>query len=546
MVIGAALALAIAIYSWQHRIVPGARALAVMGLIWIPKSIASALGLAAVDFTAKIFWFQIESACLPLGAVASVLFALGYAGLEKWLNRSWFALIISSGLLPIPLILTNHVHHLFWTHLWVDGKIHFHSGVLDYVMMGYGIVLSTLTLSIFVGLYIRSPLHHWPVGLILINMVVFRLLIFLDASGLDPISPLNAADLMAIFTWLIYYLALFHFRLLDIVPVARNSAIEQMADGMLVLDNRSRIADLNRMAENLIGVARSKVIGRECQAVLSGHPELLKFLASPAATNNEIWLGENRCFRVHISPLANNRGFGLGKMLLLYNISEEKLAQKKLQEHQLMLASLVEREWLAQELHDGSGQILAAVHLQVKTAMEFLARGQVTEAKTCLDRIAEITQGGKACIRDYLLGIKTWSSSDLLFAGLRRYLFSFSQSTGIRTELTISHEMEEARMGDVFKTQLQRIIQEALANIRKHAKARLARVIVSRVNGFMEIKIEDDGGGFDPAQLGGDQSFGLRAMSGRAAAAGANFQIKSSPGAGTQVLIQVPWQKEEA
>jgi len=74
----------------------------------------------------------------------------------------------------------------------------------------------------------------------------------------------------------------------------------------------------------------------------------------------------------------------LGKLILLYDISEEKRTQEQLQDHQRKFASLEEREWLARELHDGVGQALAAAHLQVTTATELLVRGQVAGTKASL------------------------------------------------------------------------------------------------------------------------------------------------------------------
>jgi signal transduction histidine kinase len=96
-----------------------------------------------------------------------------------------------------------------------------------------------------------------------------------------------------------------------------------------------------------------------------------------------------------------------------------------------------------------------------------------------------------------------------------------------------------------METQLQRIIQEALTNIRKHAGARSARVVFSLDGGEVKIMIEDDGQGFDAADLGDKQGFGLQAMAGRAEAVGARFEVKSSPGNGTKISVRVPWRKGE-
>jgi PAS domain S-box-containing protein len=320
--------------------------------------------------------------------------------------------------------------------------------------------------------------------------------------------------------------------------------IEQMRDGMLVLDAQTRIADLNGAAQELLGVPRSKVIGREITQVLGGYPNLVKLVLGPAAMQDDVWLSDARCYRVHISPLANRRGFELGKLILFYDTSEEKRTQKQLQDHQRKLASLEEREWLARELHDGVGQALAAAHLQVKTASELLTRGEVAGAKTFLDKLAAVIREGKAHVGDYLLGVKTWSSSDQFFTGLRQYVMNYSQDGGVRTDLVIPPEIERNPPGEAIETQLHRIIQEAMTNIRKHAHARSARVIFSLDGEEVKIMIEDNGRGFDAAALGDNHGFGLRSMKGRAEAVGAHLEVKSTPGNGTQVIVRVPCRKE--
>jgi PAS domain S-box-containing protein len=545
MVTAMGLTAVVGIYSWRYRNVPGATGLAFMMFFWSLKLMATTLGLTAGELPTKLFWFQIERFCLLPATVAGLVFALEYAGLDTWLNRRTLALLAIPALLLIPLTFTNNAHHLIWTHMWLDGRIRYNPGVLVYPMWAYGLLLGVATISIFIWLFIRSPLHRWPVGLILLNMFTGRTLFYLTEAGLNPVKSLDLADLAAIFICPVYFVALFHFRLFDVVPVARNRAIEQMREGMLVLDVQARIADVNGAAQELLGVARSKVIGREITQVLGANPKLLELVRKPAPTEEEVWLSDALCYRVHISPLTNRRGFELGKLILFYDISEEKQAQKQLQDHHRKLASLEEREWLARELHDGVGQALAAAHLQVKTASELLARGQVAGTKTSLDQLIELIREGKAHVGEYLLGVKTWSSRGQFFTGLRQYVTNYGQKVGVRTELVIPPEIERNSLGEAVEMQLQRIIQEALTNIRKHAGARSARVVFTIDDGQVEIMIEDDGHGFDPGELNGREGFGMRAMAGRAEALGARLEVKSSPGNGTQVIVQVPWKKGE-
>jgi len=546
MVTAMGLTAVVGIYSWRHRSVPGATGLAFMMFIWSLKLMATTLGLIAGELPTKLFWFQIERFCLLPATAAGLAFALEYAGLDAWLNRRTLTLLAIPAVLLIPLTFTNNAHHLIWTHMWFDGRIRFNPGTLVYPLWGYGLLLGGATISIFIWLFIRSPLHRWPVGLILLNMFTSRSLFYLTEAGLNPVKSLDLADMAAILICPVYFVALFHFRMFEVVPVARNRVIEQMREGMLVLDAQTRIADLNGAAQKLLGVARSKVIGHEITQVLGGYPNLVELVLGAAATQDDVWLSDARCYRVHVSPLANRRGFELGKLILFYDTSEEKRTQKQLQDHQRKLVSLEEREWLARELHDGVGQALAAAHLQVKTASELLTRGQVAETKTSLDQLATVVREGKARIGDYLFGVKTWSSSDQFFTGLRQYVMNYSRNGGVRTDLIIPSEIERNPFGEAIETQLHRIIQEALTNIRKHAHALSARVIFARDSGEVKITIEDDGQGFDTAALGDNHGFGLRSMQGRAEAVGAHFEVRSTPGGGTKVVVRVPLRKGEA
>ena len=546
VVAGIGLTAVVGIYSWRHRSVPGAAGLAFLMFFSALKLMASTLGLTAGDLPTKVFWFQIEGLFLLPAMVAALAFALGYAGLDTWLNRWTLILLAIPALLIIPLSFTNYyTQHLISAHDWLGTRIRYAPGVFGYVFLGYGLLVDVAILAVLIWLFIRSPLHRWPVSLIFLNIFIAHTLYFLVVAGVNPVKPLDPLDLAVNFMCPVYFVALFHFRLFEVVPVARNRVIEQMRDGMLVLDAKTRIEDLNGAAQEMLGVARSKVIGREAAQVLLAYPKVLELVLSPNATQDEVWLDDTRCYRVHISPLANQRGFYLGKLILFYDTSEEKRTQKQLQDHERKLASLEEREWLARELHDGVGQALAAAELQVKSASELLSRGREADAKASLEQLAEVVREGKAHVGDYLFGVKTWSSNGKFFTGLRQYVMNYTQNAKVRTELVIPTELEGVPLGEVIEMQLQRIIQEALTNIRKHAGARSARVIFGLDSGQVEITIEDDGQGFDPAEINGHEGFGLRAMAGRAEAAGARFEIKSTPGNGTQVIVRVPLKKGE-
>jgi signal transduction histidine kinase len=245
---------------------------------------------------------------------------------------------------------------------------------------------------------------------------------------------------------------------------------------------------------------------------------------------------------MRISHLRDWRGMEIGRLLLLRDVTEPKRARELQKQQQLLLAVMQERERLARELHDSLGQTLAAVRLQASTARLLLAQGETIQADKILEQMADITIAAETDVREYLLGAKTIISSDhLFFPTLRQYVVRFSQQYGLRVELSVPAQLEEQGLGAAVEVQLLRIIQEALSNVRKHARAKNAQVVFTNSGPLVQIAIIDDGQGFDSAAVAARQveSFGLQAMRERAESLGGCLEVISQPGQGTQVVVQV-------
>jgi PAS domain S-box-containing protein len=536
------------IYAIRHRTAPGAVPFAILVTLEIPWVLVNGLGLASTGDTTRIFWYKFEVALLLPLTSAGLWFALEYAGLGKWLTRPLLVLLAIPVLASVPLILTNENHHLVWTRIWFDGYVRSDLGPAKWLGIAYGYFLSLLQLMALAWLFARSPRHRWIAGGLIIGVLSIRCAFLVRFANWNPIAPMDPIVVVLNFAMLPFALAVFRFHMFDVVSVARDTVIEGMADGMMVLDTQNRIADINQSVQKLLGIVRSKVIGSQIVEVLQAHPDLLRLVQDSGETQCEVSFGitHARWCQVFILPLFDRRHFQLGRLISFHDITEQKRTQERLLDQQWTLAALRERELLARELHDGIGQMLAAAHLQVKSADELLARGDTVSVESCLHRLAEVTQETKESVREYLVGIKARSSAKQgLLTVLHQYLNQYSHNYGIHTELVAPPELEGKRIDSTVEVQLQPIIQEALTNVRRHAGACSARVIFAVCNGQIQITIEDDGRGFDPGEIGENQGFGLRSMRGRADMVGARLEVNSTPGKGTQVIIKVPWQKEE-
>ena len=404
----------------------------------------------------------------------------------------------------------------------------------------------------------------------LCGQVAGRLLILLDIANVSPVVGVNLAVLAVLTPWATYAVALLSFHILDPLPAARQTALAQMREGMIVLDARQRIASVNPAAATMLNIVASRAQGRLL-------PDLLPDLLLPASAGSSApraaapaqyagepleitWRGAagEHWYAVERSQLSDFRGQLVGHLLMLRDVTEQKRSHAQFLEQERALATLRERERLARELHDGVAQQLAAAHLQVSTAKLLSAHGQVGQLQVCLDDLADTTLQAEADLRAYLLGVKTTTAAARpLFSTLREYLVQFTRVCGIPAHLTAPAELEEEGLPPAVEVQLVRIIQEALTNVRKHAYVRpndpdgrdgrdtheapSVQVIFSLCGAQVHIVIADNGCGFNPApEARAGSGYGLRAMEERAQAVGGSLCVTATPGQGAKVTVTVP------
>ena len=537
------------IYAWRRRSVPGALPLAITMLFGALWAAGAALELAAVNASTKIFWFNsIVAVCMMPLVIARFCFVLEYAGLSRLLTRRNLALLSIPPLVGFLLTITNDWHHWLMLGYVVDGTVHALLRVGSWILNSFGYLLFLVNLIILVRLFFRSPRHRWPVALILCAMFSTHTFYALDAFNLDPFAPLDASVLSMNISSAMYGLALFRFRMFDPIPMARQTVIEQMREGMLVLDTGGKVVDLNPAAENILGQPAARVRGRDAAEVLPAYAEVSAGKAQaeislPEGRRDGVGTGSTLChYELTLSPLKDRYEQVLGHLLLLHDVTAQKQARAQLLEQQRALAMLAERERLAGELHDDLGQVLAFINAQGQTIRRLLARGEISTADDFVARLVEAAREADTDIRESILGLRAPLTGSGLIPSLQDYLRRFEQRYGIRTDLILPKASLEVAFEPVAEVQILRILQEALTNARKHANARCVQVAFTLQDSQVRIVVRDDGQGFAPAELadGPCRGFGLQLMRERAENIGGTLDVRSAPGEGTEIVVQVP------
>jgi len=248
-----------------------------------------------------------------------------------------------------------------------------------------------------------------------------------------------------------------------------------------------------------------------------------------------------------VSLLKDPRGPLIGHLLLLRDVTEQRQAQAHILAQQWAQATLQEREQLADELHDGLSQNLAFLNMQAQAAQLYLQTEQREAAQASLSRLAEVARLLQGDVREMIGNLLIVSLPSASFcATLRQVLARFEEQYGLPVRLQIDGDADalcrSPQLSPAAGVQLIRIVQEALANVRKHAGSPSQISVRLRVEaGQMQLAITDNGAGFDPALPGAaGKHFGLQVMGQRIARIDGHIAVHAAPGQGTRVEVCVP------
>lgn len=306
------------------------------------------------------------------------------------------------------------------------------------------------------------------------------------------------------------------------------------------------ITSWNRGAEQLFGYPAAEAVGQSIFLIIPEDRKaeeedvLARLRRGEKVDHFETVRRRKDGSEVHISltvsPIRDATGTVIGASKIARDISDRERLNVLTR---VVLAQEDERRRIARELHDQLGQHLTALRL----TLEMIKASSVQQSEL-RDQVEMLEQLALQLDQEVAFRVCELRPTDLdspgLEAALTKYVRTWSKHFGIQVHLHTVPAADEGLTLEL-KTTTYRLAQESLTNIAKHARARRVDIALDRNSTHLSLIIEDDGVGFDPAAVqAAGKGFGLVGMRERAALVGAHFEVESTAGRGTTVILRAP------
>jgi PAS domain S-box-containing protein len=314
-------------------------------------------------------------------------------------------------------------------------------------------------------------------------------------------------------------------------------AVTLTPDGVIVYCNRRFAAIVRTPLARVIGSALRRFVQPGAQPTLEellvrARRESIKGeLAGRAGDGTPVPIA------VTFAPLQLDGNADVKGVIGVFEDATERKQQEELRTRlveQVMTAQEEERGRIARELHDETGQSLTALLVGLRTIEE---SGTLAAAAELARRLREIVAQTLDEVGRLSQGLRPSSLQDVgLAAVVTRQMQELAQLHGIAVDLRIDG-LDAAPLPPLLQTTVYRVLQEALTNVVRHARARSVSVRLVRHEAIVELRVQDDGIGF---KLRDGGRLGLRGMRERAILLGGSVRVESQPGEGTTIIAVFP------
>ena len=340
----------LAFYAFARRPVVGSRVFAFLMLALCVWSVFYGLELSCVTIDGMLACAAVEYLGIASVPVLWLILTLLYTGREKWVTRRNVILLFVVPSITVVMVATNQLHHFYYDTASVDT-----GGPFPMLALTRGPWFWVHSIYSYAALLAGTVLlieRLWKPGTIFRNQVIAMLIgvsvpwvvsILYVAFGFMLFRHVDPTPFAFTITGLVVAWSMFRLGLFDIVPLAYDTVVDSINDAIVVMDRQDRIVEYNKAARDILGLSPA-LIGQSADVVWKDWPKLMNLRETDGSASIEIVSGRldsTRCYEASSYNVANWHKQITGKVILLHDITDRKLADEALREseakHQLLI-----------------------------------------------------------------------------------------------------------------------------------------------------------------------------------------------------------------
>ncbi len=514
------VSLIIAAVIWTRRPAPGASPFIILMLIIAVWIIIRTFDIAAVDFSVKVLLSKILYFTTVAISISWLFFALDYTGSKWWKRPRNILLLLAVPYVTLVIFLTRQWYAWDWMVIqpnvsasdalvvWSHGPMFWLQAVYIFSLLLAGIIL--------LGRYTLSNPNISRLTMVAILLgTLFPIIGHAGiVLGLLPAEGLDITPFALTVTGVTYAIVIFRFRFFDIVPVAKTALVENIPDGILVLDNNNCIIEINPVAAGIAGRDKSSVVGGKIDAAWPELGRIIKETDWEGNRESRLNTSEGKhYFDISLTLIHNDQGVPIGRLIVLRDITERRLHQQQLEtlyEGERRLSNNLKDEIekrsmytsaIVHELNTPLTSILAASELlesEVKEKNLLALVGNIRRSSLYLSQrvvdLIELARGETGTLEVYL--------QPLDMSGLIREVVDYFGTAAQDKGISLVMDVPELPLVSGDGNRLRQVLRNLIGNAIKYTEEGQVTVRASKNNRkVVLVQVKDTGSGIDKDRM---------------------------------------------
>lgn len=464
--------------------------------------------LSSTSLKQMLFWIDVEYLGISFIPAFWLLFLLKFTGKDKWLNTRNFLIVMSLPIITLLMVWTNKYHHLHYKSVGVDSSgpfplLSIETGPWYIVHTIYFYVLLLWGVYLLVDKYRKSDQVFKRQNLtILLALFIPWIANILYLLGFRPLGHIDSTPFAFIITTLFISIGLVRFRLMDIIPIARDKVIESMNEGLVVTDSQDRIIDLNQEFRKILSIVDKKIVGKSLDYYLSGQAELNELIKKRKGGQIQIKFEKSGKFlEASLKPLFENENVYSGLIILFRDVTERVAIENKLrlQSEQLLGMNKLKDRLFSIIAHDLRGPLI-----NLNDIIKMLKDDMISEEefKSFVPQLSKNIGYTTSLLENLLF----WSRSQLQGEVVKPVYFNLKELTThtinvyeniiLEKEIEIQNNTELTLKVYADKDMIQLVIRNLISNAIKFSnRGSFIRLSSSTEDNYTKLCIEDSGVG---------------------------------------------------